>query len=106
MCQKWADRWVLKQSGGRPPFPAHMRASLVSRSPISCRSEMIARARSCNMPIAGLPLERTINLHQLLETGLLTKPHELALVSFESKWTWRELDQASRRLGAHYLGLG
>jgi acyl-CoA synthetase (AMP-forming)/AMP-acid ligase II len=28
------------------------------------------------------------------------------LVSFESKWTWSELDQASRRLGAHYLQLG
>ena len=58
------------------------------------------------MPIAGLPLERPINLSQLLETGLRTKPHEPALVSFESKWTWRELDQASRRLGAHYLWLG
>ena len=58
------------------------------------------------MPIAGLPLERPINLSQLLETGLRTKPHEPALVSFDSKWTWRELDQASRRLGAHYLALG
>ena len=28
------------------------------------------------------------------------------LVSFESKWTWRELDQTSRRLAAHYLSLG
>ncbi len=58
------------------------------------------------MPIAGLPLERPINLSELLETGLRTKPHEPALVSFESKWTWRELDQASRRLAAHYLCLG
>jgi acyl-coenzyme A synthetase/AMP-(fatty) acid ligase len=59
-----------------------------------------------NMPIAGFPLERPINLFQILETGLRTKPHELALVSFESSWTWHELDQASRRLGAHYLALG
>jgi long-chain acyl-CoA synthetase len=58
------------------------------------------------MPIAGLPLERPINLSQLLEIGLRTKPHEPALVSFESRWTWRELDQASRRLGSHYLSLG
>ena len=29
------------------------------------------------MPIAGLPLERPINLSQLLETGLRTKPDEL-----------------------------
>jgi long-chain acyl-CoA synthetase len=58
------------------------------------------------MPIAGFPLQRTINLSELLQTGLLAKPHEPALVSFESKWTWHELDQASRRLGAHYLHLG
>ncbi len=58
------------------------------------------------MAIVGPPLERPIILSQLLETGLRTKPHEPALVSFESKWTWRELDQASRRLGTHYLGLG
>jgi long-chain acyl-CoA synthetase len=58
------------------------------------------------MPIAGLTLERSITLSQLLETGLRTKPHEPALVSFESKWTWHELDAASLRLGAHYLNLG
>jgi acyl-CoA synthetase (AMP-forming)/AMP-acid ligase II len=41
-----------------------------------------------------------------LETGLRSKPDEPALVSFESKWTWRELDNASRRVAAHYLALG
>ncbi len=58
------------------------------------------------MPIAGLPLERPIHLARLLEIGLVTKPHEPALVSFDSIWTWRELDLASCRLGAHYLRLG
>jgi long-chain acyl-CoA synthetase len=58
------------------------------------------------MPIAGLPLERPTTLHRLLETGLSTKPHEPALVSRRRKWTWHELDQASRRLGARYLALG
>jgi long-chain acyl-CoA synthetase len=58
------------------------------------------------MPTAGLPLERPIKLSDLLETGLRTRPDEPALVSFESKWTWRDLDQASRRLAAHYLSLG
>ncbi len=58
------------------------------------------------MPIAGLPLERPITLCRLLETGLRTKPHEPALVSRRRKWTWHELDQASRRLGARYLALG
>src|SRR4029079_204866 len=58
------------------------------------------------MPIAGLPLERPINLSELLEIGLRARPDDLALVSFESKWSWRELDQASRRLAAQYLKLG
>ena len=58
------------------------------------------------MPIAGLPLERPVNLTRLLETGLRTKPNEPALISLDSKWTWRELEQASRRLAAHYLQLG
>ena len=58
------------------------------------------------MPIAGLSLERPINLSQLLETGLRTKLHEPALVSFDSIWTWGELDQTSCRLGKHYLDLG
>jgi long-chain acyl-CoA synthetase len=58
------------------------------------------------MPIAGLSLERAVNLSRLLETGLRTKPHEPALVSFESKWTWRELHEASHRLATHYLSLG
>jgi long-chain acyl-CoA synthetase len=42
----------------------------------------------------------------LLEMGLRTKPDEPALVSFEGRWTWRELDTASRRLAGHYLGMG
>jgi len=58
------------------------------------------------MPVVGFPLERPINLYRLLETGLRTKPHEPALVSFDSIWTWRELEEASCRLGAHYLRLG
>ena len=58
------------------------------------------------MPTTARPLSQSITLSQLLETGLRTKPNDLALVSFESKWTWRELDQASRRLAAPYLSLG
>lgn len=58
------------------------------------------------MPVAALPLERPIVLSKLLQTGLRTKPDQPALVSFESKWTWRELDAASYRLAAHYLSMG
>src|SRR5262245_62359048 len=58
------------------------------------------------MPIAGATLDRPVVLGHLLETGLRAKPDDLALVSFESRWTWRDLDAASLRLGAHYLRLG
>ena len=58
------------------------------------------------MPTSGPPLERSIELVCLLENGLRSKPDEPALVSFESRWTWRELDEASRRVAGHYLGLG
>jgi long-chain acyl-CoA synthetase len=58
------------------------------------------------MPTFGPPLDRTVELVRLLEVGLSMKPDEPALVSFESRWTWRELDTASRRVAAHYLGMG
>jgi acyl-coenzyme A synthetase/AMP-(fatty) acid ligase len=58
------------------------------------------------MPIPGPPLAQPIALADLLAIGLATKPDEPALVSNESRWTWRELDAASHRLAAHYLGLG
>ncbi len=58
------------------------------------------------MPVTGQPLACPTKLHRLLETGLSTKPHELALVSRRRQWTWRQLDQASRCLGARYLALG
>jgi len=58
------------------------------------------------MPITGPPLDRPVNLCGLLKTGLAAKPEEAALVSLERKWTWRELDAASRRLAAHYVALG
>jgi long-chain acyl-CoA synthetase len=58
------------------------------------------------MPIRGPALDRPVELIRLLEIGLRTKPDELALVSFESRWTWQELDAASRRVAGHYLALG
>jgi long-chain acyl-CoA synthetase len=58
------------------------------------------------MPLAGPSLERPISLSQLLTIGLRTKPDEPALVSNERRWTWRELDAASKGLAAHYLSFG
>lgn len=58
------------------------------------------------MPTSGPPLARPVELVRLLDNGLRSRPDEPALVSFESQWTWRELDVASRRVAGHYLNLG
>jgi acyl-coenzyme A synthetase/AMP-(fatty) acid ligase len=58
------------------------------------------------MPVAGPPLEKRYALTEILASGLATRPDALALVSNESRWTWRELDAASQRLAGNYLGLG
>jgi acyl-coenzyme A synthetase/AMP-(fatty) acid ligase len=58
------------------------------------------------VPIAGAKLARPIQLANLLEVGLKTRPSETALVSLERKWSWLELDQASDRLAGQYLALG
>ncbi|MGD9632765.1 MAG: class I adenylate-forming enzyme family protein [Pirellulales bacterium] len=58
------------------------------------------------MPISGPQLAEPFVLSDILAKGLATKPDELALVTNESRWTWRELDAASRRLAANYLALG
>lgn len=56
--------------------------------------------------LAREKLERPIELVKLLDLGLKSKPDDTALVSLERKWSWRELDQASTRLGRQYLKLG
>lgn len=58
------------------------------------------------MPLSGPPLERPFVLTDILAAGLAGKPDDLALVTNESRWTWRELDAAAHRLAAHYLALG
>ena len=58
------------------------------------------------MPIAGPPLNKPFQLDQILKRGLEVKPHELALVSPQTRWTWRELDQASDQMTFNLLRLG
>jgi len=58
------------------------------------------------MPVAGVALEAGVSLVRVLELGLAARPDEAALVSLERVWTWRELDQAARRVAGHYLALG
>ena len=58
------------------------------------------------MPIAGPPLDRPVNLAEILKRGLDTKPDADALVSRRRRWTWRMLDSVSTRLTGSYLDLG
>jgi long-chain acyl-CoA synthetase len=58
------------------------------------------------MPLTGPPLAQPFTLTDILAVGLRTKPDELALVTNESRWTWRELDEAANRLARHYVALG
>jgi len=58
------------------------------------------------MPISGAPLGDPIVISNLLGCGLELNPDEPALVSTVARWTWRELDVASRRLAANLLALG
>ncbi|WP_287363321.1 class I adenylate-forming enzyme family protein [Mesorhizobium sp.] len=51
------------------------------------------------------PLE-PVCLSQLLACGLQLKADELALVSTEGRWTWRDLDCASENYAANLLALG
>lgn len=58
------------------------------------------------MPTTGPTLDAPIDLTKLLEQGIAADPDALALVSAESRWTWRELDRASDRYGAGLRDLG
>ena len=57
------------------------------------------------MPIVGPPLDKPLNLAEILKQGLATKPDADALVSRRRRWTWRMLDSASTRLAGNYLNL-
>ncbi len=58
------------------------------------------------MPIAGPPLNASVDLAQILKSGLETKPDDDLLVSRRRRWTWRALDSASTSLAANYLDIG
>jgi acyl-CoA synthetase (AMP-forming)/AMP-acid ligase II len=58
------------------------------------------------MPLSGPGLEAPDSLSRPLRRGRESTPDAPALVSAEGSWTWRELDDATDRLGANLLGLG
>jgi long-chain acyl-CoA synthetase len=54
----------------------------------------------------GRPLEGPVDVGDLLGPGLDGDPDGLALISVDTRWTWRMLDRFSGRLAANLLGLG
>ncbi len=58
------------------------------------------------MPLSGPPLNAPVDLPKVLSRGLETMADELALVSAETRWTWRQLEETSGRLARNLLGLG
>jgi long-chain acyl-CoA synthetase len=58
------------------------------------------------MPLTGPPLDAPADLAKFLSSCLKTKPDELALVSAETRWTWRQLEETSDRMARNLLGLG
>jgi long-chain acyl-CoA synthetase len=55
---------------------------------------------------AGRALDRPVELCDLLRTGLEVDADRLALISSDTRWTWRRLDDLSGRLAVNLLGLG
>ena len=58
------------------------------------------------MPYSGPPLNAPVRLTEILAQGLTERPDALALVSAETRWTWRELEETGNRLAGNLLGLG
>lgn len=56
--------------------------------------------------LSGQPLDKPVQLTDLLAAGLERRPDGTALVSLEDRWSWAELAARSDRLAAHYRALG
>jgi long-chain acyl-CoA synthetase len=55
---------------------------------------------------AGRAIKKPVRPSDLLRAGLDAKPDGLALISADTRWTWRTLDELSDRLAVGLLGLG
>jgi len=58
------------------------------------------------MPTVGPSLDTKVDLPRLLRRGAEAKPDDVAIVSLETRWTWRDADLASDRYAAGLLELG
>lgn len=54
----------------------------------------------------GRALETPVSPYGLVRAGLAADPDGLALISADTRWTWRTLDDLSDRLAVSLLGLG
>ena len=51
----------------------------------------------------GPALDNRVEPHRVLDRGPVTAGHDLALVSANGTWAWRDLDLASDRLAGNLL---
>jgi AMP-binding enzyme len=56
-------------------------------------------------PYAGPFVKAPVSIGDLLRPGLDADPEGLALISVDTRWTWRTLDRLSSRLAENLLGL-
>ena len=56
--------------------------------------------------IHGDPLNKPVDIHDLLHTGLVGHPEDVALVCAKTRQTWVELQDGIDNLAGHYLALG
>src|SRR5262245_9836578 len=78
--------------------------TLLLRAPSSTRS--CSRGGGGVTWYAGRALGRPVSPSGLLRAGLLANRDGLALISADTRWTWRTLDDLSDRLAVGLLGLG
>jgi long-chain acyl-CoA synthetase len=77
-----------------------------SPAPSNEPSPQSLQLRGNVMPLTGPPLTRPTPVGNLLDHGFKIKPDDLALVSAETRMTWRQLAEISTRLASQYLVLG
>ena len=58
------------------------------------------------MPTIGPSLDAPVDLPRLLRRGLEASPDAVAMVSLETRWTWRDAEVASDRYAASLAELG
>ena len=58
------------------------------------------------MAFGGEFVDEPVDVKRVLRLGLETTPDHPALIAYDRRLTWRQLDDSSTRLAAHLIGLG